>query len=984
LCSLHSAEAAAGWSAAHPVSGDNAITSSADDRLGRSGFADQLASSLLGETADDGLVAAVIGPWGQGKSSVLNMVKEQLTDEHKRTVLTFAPWMFSGRDQLVAAFFDQVSGQLRLRGKAERALAGQLISYSQALTPLGFVPHAGVWLAGTGAVATTVSQLRGARKRPDPIERQRRDIDAALRKLADPIFVFIDDVDRLTGPEVRDMLGLVRLTAHFPKIIYLLAFDRAKVELALDQDCLEGGRSYLDKIVELSFDLPDTSRPALGDVLLEGLDQAVSGIETGPLDQARLADVLSRVLRPLLSTPRDVNRYLAALPAGLRMTGDEVALVDVLALEAVRIRLPDVFARLGSMGRALTDVGMFTSQAPGWQEQVVTFAQVGGEHAEVVAELCRLVFPATARYLGSQTTYPGEYRQIWRKQRRVANLEVLGIYLSKQLPPGVLPAATVDMAVTVMPNQQLFQMALDHMNADGLDDFLARIGAYSAEISPDAVLPACTVLLGLYPRLNAESPWLGLPPDAVLDMIVALVLGRVEDVTDRIGTVEALCAGVTSLTGRIRLLLIAGRRPNAGERLIPATDCDRLFRQVCSAIRHIGVAEMTAEADQLMLLATALAEDPADRDDIDHLLEDKDAATALLLSAAAVIRGQAYGSTAVQKAYMMHWSSLATVVGDDAAIGVLVDRVEAHGPDDAAVAQVVALARKYLGGWRPSASPYGQDLVIRQPLNSPTTIFSPSVIGDGWPALLIRAVTTFEVDPAWSGRADLSGGEFHDRLAGFLADVPLAAQVGGLACARHLPDDVSDWTPDPDFHQFSGGAVQRLNIGPAGQPAAVLRYAAFLPDNMGRGPMKLVADVAVSPEAATDAKWGKLSLAETRDALAAALGACADPLAGQILRSIYAGEVPPRSTIELYLWAAQGQSGSRPAITLDKVIDLDALGPPARENYSATQGMFAVAGGTVIASAQDRRNLVVHALIRMALDWGYLDARPRLEPLASA
>jgi predicted KAP-like P-loop ATPase len=40
----------------------------------------------------------------------------------------------------------------------------------------------------------------------------------------------IDDIDRLTAREIRDMLGLARLTAHLPKIIYLLAFDQAKVE----------------------------------------------------------------------------------------------------------------------------------------------------------------------------------------------------------------------------------------------------------------------------------------------------------------------------------------------------------------------------------------------------------------------------------------------------------------------------------------------------------------------------------------------------------------------------------------------------------------------------------------------------------------------------------------------------------------------------------------------------------------------------------
>jgi predicted KAP-like P-loop ATPase len=63
------------------MSGDNAIKSRSEDRLGRSGFADQLTAALLTESADQGLVAALVGPWGQGKSSVLNMVKEQLEVE---------------------------------------------------------------------------------------------------------------------------------------------------------------------------------------------------------------------------------------------------------------------------------------------------------------------------------------------------------------------------------------------------------------------------------------------------------------------------------------------------------------------------------------------------------------------------------------------------------------------------------------------------------------------------------------------------------------------------------------------------------------------------------------------------------------------------------------------------------------------------------------------------------------------------------------
>src|SRR6266536_3014612 len=147
--------------------------------------------------------------------------------------------------------------------------------------------------------------------------------------------------------------------------------------------------------------------------------------------------------------------------------------------------------------------------------------------------------------------------------------------------------------------------------------------------------------------------------------------------------------------------------------------------------------------------------------------------------------------------------------------------------------------------------------------------------------------------------------------------------------------------------------------------------------------MRLITDIARSPGEATDAKWGQLGLEELRDALAAALETSAGPVSGQILRSIYSGETPPRTAVELYLWSAQGQSGGRPSSTLNSMIHLETLGPATRTDHPTLQGMFAVAGDTPTDTAQDRRNLIVHALIRMALDWGYLDARAKLGPLAS-
>jgi len=61
-----------------PFSADRPITGREHDRLGRTGFAQALARAVRGWVGRDSLVIALYGSWGSGKSSLKNMVLEEL------------------------------------------------------------------------------------------------------------------------------------------------------------------------------------------------------------------------------------------------------------------------------------------------------------------------------------------------------------------------------------------------------------------------------------------------------------------------------------------------------------------------------------------------------------------------------------------------------------------------------------------------------------------------------------------------------------------------------------------------------------------------------------------------------------------------------------------------------------------------------------------------------------------------------------------
>jgi hypothetical protein len=917
-------------------------------------------------------VLGLTGPQGVGKTSLLNLIVEQLTLPPVRTVLQFNPWMFSESDQLVGAFFEQIAAQLRVFGPPERQLADQLVQYGQTLAPPFYATVAGVQPGRAGSLAL---------KRPkdiDPITTQRRSIEASMQTRHDPLIVVLDDIDNLAATELREVLRIVRLTGRFPRLIYLLTFDQRRIGEALAGDAAEG-REHLARIVEVSYDVPPVPKHGLDRILTEGLQDLILHTPTGPLDTARWAEVFHRVLRPLLTTLREVNQYLTALPAVLARIGDAVALVDVLALEAVRLRLPEVFARLGTIRGALAEVGT-KEAAPAGHEQVVrAFAAIAGAHRLEVEELCRLLFPATERYLGVPHEGSGDLTQ-WRRERRVASPPVLAFYLNATLPPGVVPASVLDLALASLTDRTQLQAVLDGLSAEDIEDLLARLESFEGEFPRHAVEPACAVLLGTYSSLRKGSTgFLDPGPELAVGRVVLRLLRCLPDPDDRRSAVDWLCKTIPSLTGKIRLLEVAGRRPNARyDRLIPAADLDSLYRGLCRDIRHADAHRLLAERDPLNLLAAALSEDPSDRGAVDALLEDTDFAAALLLVALTAHRSQP-GGTDENRANALAWETLLIVIGDEATLARVVTKLVDRQASGDELSRAIELVQRYLTGWRPAQPFPNPPLILRPATNGPRSCLPPAVFGNASPDLQLRAVTVYAVDPAQVSGATTLGPELHLRLQAELAATSLGPRTALIASVHGIAARSGAWEPDPDSLQHAKAAIYRAVLADRGYESPTwLRYGILFPDQMGL--IRLVADACLSRPSAESRP--QLKLEEVRYLLGACLEATGGQVAATLLSMILPGGTPRRSWVEAHVSSTPADPIGNPGTTIGEMVDLEPLGTATRPS-SPVQGRFAVSDNMALETPADFDYLAAQALLRMALDWGYLDAQQGLEGIIS-
>ena len=83
---------------------DQAITHHDDDLYGFDPFAAAIAKSIANMKTPEGVVIAINGVWGSGKTSVLNLITEKLKDQTNIEVAPFNPWWFSTSEALTVGF----------------------------------------------------------------------------------------------------------------------------------------------------------------------------------------------------------------------------------------------------------------------------------------------------------------------------------------------------------------------------------------------------------------------------------------------------------------------------------------------------------------------------------------------------------------------------------------------------------------------------------------------------------------------------------------------------------------------------------------------------------------------------------------------------------------------------------------------------------------------------------------------------------------
>lgn len=92
----------AGQNAAAAAAGalDRPIERPTEDKLERERFIERLADAVIaGNSKATGVIIGITGPWGSGKSSILNLLANHISETRPEAIVVrFDPWLISGRN----------------------------------------------------------------------------------------------------------------------------------------------------------------------------------------------------------------------------------------------------------------------------------------------------------------------------------------------------------------------------------------------------------------------------------------------------------------------------------------------------------------------------------------------------------------------------------------------------------------------------------------------------------------------------------------------------------------------------------------------------------------------------------------------------------------------------------------------------------------------------------------------------------------------
>ena len=461
-----------------------------DDKLSRKSFVYYIVDKIMQcDVNNRPFCIGITGSWGNGKSSVLNMLPKALPGKDSKSkliCLKFDPWNFNSEDDILHQYFDTLYSQLLNQQDHSEALdkIAHLIKDYGGLIKIG-VPFLNITFADLAkSIGTNLAYSANSEK---DLANMKQEIAGQIQECTDfsKIIVLIDNIDRLTSTEIQLIFHMVSSLADFPKTIFVLTYDEDIVLHALSDMQGKDSRRYLEKIIQLPIKLPYMSETVKRSMLLECI-RSLRRNNNYDTDDSGYMHLLLPYCLKLIENIRDIKRLYNTLDARVYMIGKEANMTDLTIISLLEEKEHELYDWIRAHKSALTGDNNATSEFS--SEEISALSQAKGNilSSYQISRILCLMFPEYASATGSSGYTVDIYTM--RRTCRMCLPEFFDRYYSMSLETSKISPDEIKSIVTGHPEDlpyfiiSLAEMHEIHSFAVTIEEIIENISEYTKVI----------------------------------------------------------------------------------------------------------------------------------------------------------------------------------------------------------------------------------------------------------------------------------------------------------------------------------------------------------------------------------------------------------------------------------------------------------------------------------------------------------------------
>ena len=342
---------------------------------------------------------SITGLWGSGKTTFMNYLKGEYLKQSSISIIEFEPWKNDTTEGIIRNFFTLLCKELRLYIPNISSILNEYIDLllnEESVKPLKVISK---------------SLLKIFYKQKEPY----KEIKTHLEQSKHKIVVFIDDIDRLNADEIKEVLCLIRNTANFPFVQFIVAYDKDYVCETLKRYGIYNPELYLEKFFNTEISLPKSEERIICNELLTRISETINTIWGIPKEDTRIHDmvyyrsddytnsIIDCILVPkILYTIRDVIRfhnlfYLLSETYKEQSAETKIEFQDLFYLELLHYRFTNIYSVLCNTPLYILELNEYSLSLKSDAKEIIQNLNIGNQDLEVAYDILCYLFSHSRR-----------------------------------------------------------------------------------------------------------------------------------------------------------------------------------------------------------------------------------------------------------------------------------------------------------------------------------------------------------------------------------------------------------------------------------------------------------------------------------------------------------------------------------------------------------------------------------------------------------